>query len=175
MTIKLTGEEIKEKINVEKYNALVYQNNEPYRQLVERNWDQWQWIVAEAPWLSNWERSPYWNQRGLTPQGFIATEVKVTRKKKEVLVGAVAHVIYSDLVWGATVDQWFKPGQGILSDKRAYHQMLNKIMKEQKLKMFPRESNTRWDNKFYRGTGIQIPIEYGEMDDWLEQLWTQVL
>ena len=32
-----------------------------------------------------------------------------------------------------------------------------------------------WDDKIYRGCGLLVPCEFGELDRWLEPLWQEAL
>ena len=53
--------------------------------------------------------------------------------------------------------------------------MQQKIMDHQKLKVLPVNRKATWDDKIYRGTGMLIPLEYGDFDRWLEGLWLKVI
>lgn len=187
-TFKLTGREIQEDINVEKYEALVYQDTnlgQNLRDLVEEEWPSWQKIVAEAPWLKYWQYSDAFDQPGLTPFGFEATTVlsMPIKTKKEPMcladIGAIAQTIYSDAVWGFAIDKWLQYpwGKNPAEKKRNVSptRMQAKIMEHQKLKTLPVNRKDTWDEKIYRGTGMLVPIEYGDFDRWLEQLWLKAL
>ena len=189
----LTGTPCQEGINLEKYETLVYQTNErgqALRVLVEKEWTSWQRIVAEAPWLKNWQNADEFDQRGLTPYGFEATTMlslpisvkdPITGKltKAQVDVSGIAQTIYSDATWGFAIDHWLQYPWGIEEGKRKGSTsptlMQQKIMDHQKLKVLPVNRKATWDDKIYRGTGMLIPLEYGDFDRWLEGLWLKVI
>ena len=163
LTFGLTGREFQDSFNTEKYVALAYQQprGKLLQQLVELNWVEWCDQVAHAPWKAYWKRSTYWKQRCTTPADLVCAEGSC---------GNVPLVIFSSAVWGFGVDHW------LMKTGRAARAPLYEIMRLQQIKD-PRIVTHRthlWDDKLYRGCGIQLPAEYGDLDRWLEPLWQQV-
>lgn len=159
----ITGREFQESFNVEKYIALAYQQprGKELQKLVEERWGDWCEIVAKAPWRTYWKRSKYWNQCGVTP------------RDKQCSVSSCGNVpltIYSCAVWGFGVEEWLK-----LTGRKS-RTPVYEILKLQEVKD-PRTILGRkymWDEELYRGCGMQMPAEFGDLDRWLEPLWQQV-
>lgn len=158
----ITGKEFQESFNTEKYTALAYQQprGKLLQQMVEEHWNDWCEIVAKAPWKTYWKRSKYWNQRCVNPSDKLCSISSC---------GNVPLTVYSCAVWGFGVEEWLKR-QG-----RAARTPVYEILKLQGVKD-PRTILNRknmWDEKLFRGCGMQMPAEFGDLDRWLEPLWQQ--
>ena len=159
----ITGREFQETFNVEKYIALAYQQpkGKILQQMVEEHWDDWCQIVSQALWKTYWKRSKYWNQQCVTPSD---------KPHNAVSCGNVPLTIYSCAVWGFGVEEWLK-----MTGRKA-RAPVYEILKLQEVRD-PRTILNRknmWDEKLFRGCGMQLPAEFGDLDRWLEPLWQQV-
>ena len=159
LTFGLTGREFQDSFNTEKYVALACQQPRGIilRQLVEQQWVEWCDMVAQAPWKAYLKRSKYLKQQCTTPSNELCSEGSC---------GNVPLMIFSSAVWGFGFEKWLKE-----SRKPMY-----KILELQGVKD-PKTIQNRthlWDDKLYRGCGLQLPPEYGALDRWLESLWQQV-
>ena len=158
----ITGREFQESFDTEKYVAIAFQQprGKLLQQMVEERWDDWCYIVAKAPWKTYWKRSKYWNQRCMTPSDNTCSVISC---------GNVPLTVYSCAVWGFGVEEWLKK-QG-----RAARTPVYEILKLQGVRD-PRTIMNRthmWDEKLFRGCGMQMPAEFGDLDRWLEPLWQQ--
>lgn len=163
LTFGLTGREFQNSFNTEKYVALACQQPRGVllRQLVEQQWVEWCDLVAQAPWKAYWKRSKYWKQQCVTPSNAPCVEGSC---------GTVPLVIFSSAVWGFGFEGWLK------KPSRVVNAPLHEVLKLQGVKD-PKAIQNRthlWDDKLYRGCGMQLPPEYGDLDRWLEPLWQQV-
>lgn len=163
LTFGLTGREFQEIFNVEKYTAMAYQQPRglALQDLVEERWDDWCDTVTRAPWRTYWKRSAYWKQQCRTPRDQLATISGC---------GSVPLVIFSRAVWGFGIEEWLK------MRGRAARKPLYEILHLQGVRD-PRIITQRThmlDDKLYRGCGLQLPAEFGDLDRWLEPLWQQV-
>ena len=163
LTFGLTGKEFQNSFNVEKYVALACQ--QPRGKLlleqVELHWVGWCDVVAQAPWKAYWKRSIYWKQQCTTPSDLLCPEGSC---------GNVPLMIFSSAVWGFGFEGWLKKAG------RAANAPLHEVLKLQGVKD-PKQIQHRtylWDDKLYRGCGLQLPPEYGDLDRWLEPLWQKV-
>ena len=163
MTFRLTGREFQDSLDIEKYVALACQ--QPRGRLlldqVELNWVEWCDLVVHAPWKTYWRRSKYWKQQCTTPSNEPCVEGSC---------GNVPLVIFSSAVWGFGFDGWL-PKSG-----RSANAPLHEVLRLQGVKD-PKTIQHRthlWDDKLYRGCGLQLPPEYGDLDRWLEPLWHKV-
>lgn len=159
----ITGKEFQESFNTEKYTALAYQQprGKLLQELVELHWDDWCRIVAKAPWKTYWRKSKYWKQQNVTPADMLCCVDGC---------GNVPLTVYSCAVWVFGVEEWLKK-QG-----RAARSPVYEVLKLQGVKD-PRTIMNRthmWDEKLFRGCGMQLPAEFGDLDRWLEPLWQQV-
>ena len=178
MEFKLSGREIQESINEDKYLSLAYSNTRglALADLVEERWASWVAKVETAPWLRNWVRSPLRDQVATTPRGQIC----------ENACSGIALAIYINTVWGIGIDNWLRgPAQALLSanttalgsasGKAKVNEPMVCILKLQNVRC-PNQARTyMWDEVLYRGCGTHLPIEVGELDRWLEPLWLEVL
>ena len=156
----LTGREFQNSFNVEKYTALAYQQPRGIllRQLVEQEWVEWCDRVAQAPWKAYWKRCRLWKQQCTTPSDQPCSEGSC---------GNVPLAIYTSAVWGFGIEGW------LMKQGRAANAPLYEILRLQEVAN-PRTVQHRthlWDDKLYRGCGLQIPAEFGDLDRWLEGLW----
>ena len=79
----------------------------------------------------------------------------------------IASAIYSNAVWGYGLSDWLRGEAAV--DKTALHT----IYKLQNLTRPNPLRNYTWDDKIYRGCGVLVPCEFGELDRWLEPLWLE--
>ena len=169
----------------QKYHALLYWTKEPgptFRRLVERDWNSWQHEVAEAPWLRNWRKSDLYDKPGLTPGGFPAKTVYgfLQDNRISVEVGAIAQTVYSDVVWGFVAEKWLQFPWGVepssLTNKKGSMRptkMQLRIMELQKLEVGASGATIEFDQQIQQQLGILIPVEFGDLDRWLEKVWLQ--
>lgn len=158
----ITGREFQETFNVEKYTALAYQQPRGalLQQLIEEHWDDWCSIVAKAPWKTYWKKSKYWKQQCVTPSDMLCLVDGC---------GTIPLTVYSAAVWGFGIEEWLK-----MTGRKA-RSPVYEILKLQGVKD-PRTIMNRknmWDEKLFRGCGMQLPAEFGDLDRWLETLWQQ--
>lgn len=156
----LKGHETQETFNVEKYRALVGGNPQglTLQVLVEEHWSEWVEHVARAPWLRNWQKS------GLYTPGPNARYDKLAR------------VIYVEAVWGFGYIDWLTGEHATLKNKKGHgptNAAARTIFSLQKLKTPGAYRTYLWDDRIYRGCGMLIPCEFGELDRWLEGLWLE--
>ena len=156
----LTGREFQETFNTEKYVALAYQQHRGkiLQELVELNWDEWCYIVAESPWKTYWKKSKYWKQQNVTPSDLLCTVGGC---------GSVPLTVYSCAVWGFGVEEWLKK-QGRAARAPIYEILKLQGVKDSRVVL---QRSHMWDDKLLRGCGIQLPAEFGYLDRWLEPLW----
>ena len=175
----LTGHETQDSFNLTKYKELAYRSPRGVRlsALVEDKWLAWVQIVDAAPWLSNWKKSRLLDSEtpGATPLG---ARVEPGHQAR------IAQCLYSEAVWGYGMFGWLEPGkhgsgagwgQALGTDSRVRsNSALRSICRLQNIK---RPNETRkyvFDDCIYRGTGLMIPCEFGDLDRWLEPLWFEV-
>lgn len=182
----LTGRETQDSIEAEKYIALAYSSPRgvALAELVETRWHEWVEKVATAPWLRNWQRSLLRGSVATTPRGVICEKVAKTPDLST--WSGVALAIYVNTVWGIGLEQWLKgPAQslgvaektrlGPQSGMARVNEPMVCILQLQNVRC-PNQARTyMWDEVLYRGCGIHLPIEVGELDRWLEPLWLEVL
>lgn len=157
----LTGREFQDHFNVEKYTALACQQPRGLKlqQLVEEHWSEWCTIVDEACWLRYWKHSNEIQQPCVTPSD---KHVSVSR------CGNVPLAVYSCAVWGFGLDGWMSDGS-----KKGTKAMYA-IGALQKVKIPCTGRTVEIDDKLYRGCGLMLPPEFGDLDRWLEPMWRQV-
>lgn len=169
---KLTGNEFQEVFNIDKYVALAYMQPKGVllQEQVEQHWKSWCEVVAEAPWLRYWKRSSYARESCVTPNDQLCLVSGC---------GSVPLIIFTTAVWGFGIDGWLEsPGMAFRPLSKACKVQVNtpllEILKLQGMRM-PNASRTyMWDDKLYRGCGISLPLEFGELDRWLQPLWEKV-
>lgn len=178
----LNGRETQTKFNLDKYKELAYRSPRGtlLSELVEDKWLDWVRFVDEAPWLPNWKKSPLLaaNQDvdalGVTPFG---AEVEPGHQ------ACIAQHLYSEAVWGYGMFGWLDPGKhgsgsswGALgTDSRVRsNSALRAIWRLQGLKYPSTTRRFMFDDCIYRGTGLMVPSEFGDLDRWLEPLWFEI-
>ena len=163
LTFGLTGREFQESFNLEKYIALAYQQpkGKLLQQMVEERWLDWVDTVANAPWRTYWKKSKYWKQPGYTPGNMHYDDARC---------GNVPLTIYSSAVWGFGIDGWLKK-PGVSPQAPVYDVLLLQNVKDPRI---VRNRTHMWDDKLYRGCGLQLPAEFGYLDRWLEPMWQEV-
>lgn len=159
----ITGKEFQTSFNTEKYTALAYQQprGKLLQELVELHWDDWCYIVAEASWKTYWKKSKYWKQQNVTPQDMLCCIGSC---------GSIPLTVYSCAVWGFGVEEWLKK-QGRAARAPMYEILKLQGVKDPKVVL---NRTHMWDEKLFRGCGMQLPAEFGDLDRWLEPLWKQV-
>lgn len=199
----LNGREIQDTFNLTKYKELAYRSPRGTRlsALVEERWSNWLQIVDEAPWLSSWRRSPHLvrsvdgvpastSSSATTPAPSAPAPAPVhsTRKNApattpfgaQVEPGHQAYIalyIYVAAVWGYGILGWLsdptKRQGDISADTRNSH-ALKSLYELQGVKR-PNVARTYLiDDSIYRGTGLIVPCEFGDLDRWLEPMWFEV-
>lgn len=182
----LTGREFQEKFDDLKYKNIAA-GSEPGQKLfnlANDRWTEWLQFVEEAPWLRNWRKSPLW----LPVEG---TAGKASCPRGEMVDGTwqhhrIATYIFTNAVWGYGMLKWLTGDAAALGERtharRAYIARYNKpmtsLLEVQGVKPYSLSAENRtyfWDDKIYRGCGVMIPYEYGDLDRWLEPMWQEVL
>lgn len=175
----LSGRETQDSFNRKKYQALAYHNplGVKLSELVEEAWLDWVQIVDEAPWLSNWKKSPYlMHKPGTLKAALDCKEPATTPLGALVEPGHQAHIalkIYTEAVWGYGVFGWLSAdtkATGEISTNPA----LRSLYDLQGVRC-PNAARTHLiDNPIYRGTGLIVPCEFGDLDRWLEPMWFEL-
>lgn len=159
----ITGNEFQDNFNTDKYVALACQQpkGRELQELVELRWEEWCRIVAKAPWRSYWRKSVYGNQQCVTPADNICLEQGC---------GNIPLAVLGCAVWGFGFEGWLKK-QG-----REARTPITEILKLQGVKnsCVVRNRTHMFDEKLYKGCGLQLPAEFGDLDRWLEPMWQQV-
>ena len=159
----MTGREFQDHFDIEKYVALACQQPRGLllQQMVEEHWSDWCRVVAKAPWLRYWKRSDAIKEQCVTPADLLCLEYGC---------GNVPLAIYSAAVWGFGLEGWLKPS------KSTVHDAVKELSKLQNINTPASHRNRTfmWDDKLYRGCGLMIPPELGDLDRWLEPMWRQV-
>lgn len=175
----LNGREIQDTFNLTKYKELAYRSPRGSRlsALVEERWLNWVQTVDEAPWLSNWRRSPHL-VRSVDDTSHHAPAT--TPFGAQVEPGHQAYIAlytYIAAVWGYGILGWLsdpKQYRGDLSvDARTSH-ALKSLYELQGVKRPNLARTYLVDDAIYRGTGLIVPCEFGDLDRWLEPMWFEV-
>lgn len=170
----ITGREFQEVFDVDKYIALAYLQPKGalLQEQVEEHWEEWCRIVAEAPWLKYWKRSKFISEPCVSP-----ADVHVP----VIGCGIVPLTIFSAAVWGFGIDGWlrvpdrvFKPLSRDTAGRGPVNPALTEILRLQGAKSTKTVRKYMWDDRLYRGCGIQLPPEFGELDRWLQPVWERV-
>lgn len=196
----LNGREIQDTFNLTKYKELAYRSPRGTRlsALVEERWSTWLQIVDEAPWLSSWRRSPHLMRsvdKAFAPttapgaSGPTATQTPdatrphapaTTPFGAQVEPGHQAYIalyIYIAAVWGYGILGWLsdptKRQGDISADARNSH-ALKSLYELQGVKRPNLARTYLVDDSIYRGTGLVVPCEFGDLDRWLEPMWFEV-
>ena len=164
LTFGLTGREFQDSFNTEKYIALAYQQPRgvALQKLVVANWAEWCSLVAKAPWRTYWKKSRYYRQQCVDTNGTLLPEIRC---------GNIPLAVYSTAVWGFGVEGWLRIP--VRRTRTPLYEIL-KLQGVQNTKSI-NSRNHMWDDKLYRGCGVLLPAELGELDRWLESLWQQVI
>lgn len=191
----LNGREIQDTFNLTKYKELAYRSPRGSRlsALVEERWSDWLQIVDEAPWLANWRRSPHLVRSvdgilASAPSAPTAASALNTDKHApattpfgaQVEPGHQAYIAlytYIAAVWGYGILGWLSdPKQcrgDISADARTSH-ALKSLYELQGVKKPNLARTYLVDDSIYRGTGLIVPCEFGDLDRWLEPMWFEV-
>lgn len=176
----LSGKEHQEAFTDEKYRALAGGSPAGYMLsiLVDKHWLEWLELVETAPWLRNWVRSPFYVKKSAVAQGVDGTDLP----SGETVDGAarfkqrkIASAIYAEAVWGYGMADWLR-GKHVHAGTDARtkaNTALRTIYNLQGLSCPNPTRNYTWDDKIYRGCGLLVPCEFGELDRWLEPLWVE--
>lgn len=181
----LTGRDEQNEFNLEKYKELACGSprGATLAQIVDERWIQWLRIVDDAPWLRNWNKSLLLADsrrsldshllKGSTPLGRVLVDGELGHQAR------IAYSIYAEAVWGYGVLGWLdhdsrgKLKQGAIgTDSRVKSSSaLRCIWKLQSVKCPSTTRKYMFDDAIYRGTGLLVPCEFGDLDRWLEPLW----
>lgn len=176
----LTGKEHQEAFTDEKYRALAGGSpaGKALQILVDEHWLEWLELVENAPWLRSWTRSPLYVKKSAVAQGVDGTDLP----SGEMVDGAarykqrkIASAIYAEAVWGYGMADWLR-GKHVHAGTDARtkaNTALRTIYNLQGLTCPNPSRNYTWDDKIYRGCGLLVPCEFGELDRWLEPLWVE--
>lgn len=139
-----------------KYIDLAYSNSAglALRAKVEERWQEWEDLVAQAPWIINWR---WWFWAG-------HNSAELARK------------IFFSGVWGFGWEKWHLLAEGLrgtpaqLTFKNPMSQAAQKAIAEihGKTRMGASPCYT-WDKQM-AAEGLYVPCEYAELDRWLESL-----
>lgn len=176
----LSGKEHQEAFTDEKYRALAGGSpaGKALQILVDEHWLEWLELVENAPWLRSWTRSPLYVKKSAVAQGVDGTDLP----SGEMVDGAarykqrkIASAIYAEAVWGYGMADWLR-GKHVHAGTDARtkaNTALRTIYNLQGLTCPNPSRNFTWDDKIYRGCGLLVPCEFGELDRWLEPLWVE--
>ena len=196
----LNGREIQDTFNLTKYKELAYRSPRGTRlsALVEERWSTWLQTVDEAPWLSNWRRSPHLvrsvdgdsaptSSSATTPTLNAPTAAQArTHAPATTPFGAqvepghqayIALYIYIAAVWGYGILGWLsdpKQRRGDISADARTNHALKSLYELQGVKRPNLARTYLVDDSIYRGTGLIVPCEFGDLDRWLEPMWFEV-
>lgn len=197
----LNGREVQDTFNLTKYKELAYRSPRGTRlsALVEERWSAWLQTVDEAPWLSSWRRSPHLVRpvdgvpasapsasapaatlSAQTPDAPRPHAPATTPFGAQVEPGHQAYIalyIYVAAVWGYGILGWLseptKRQGDISADARNSH-ALKSLYELQGVKRPNLARTYLVDDSIYRGTGLIVPCEFGDLDRWLEPMWFEV-
>ena len=176
----LSGKEHQEAFTDEKYRALAGGSpaGKALQILVDEHWLEWLELVENAPWLRSWTRSPLYVKKSAVAKGVDGTDLP----SGEMVDGAarykqrkIASAIYAEAVWGYGMADWLR-GKHVHAGTDARtkaNTALRTIYNLQGLTCPNPSRNFTWDDKIYRGCGLLVPCEFGELDRWLEPLWVE--
>lgn len=194
----LTGREFQEKFDDMKYKTIAA-GSEPGKalyNLANDRWTEWLQIVEEAPWLRNWRKSPLW-----TPLD--GTRGVASCPRGEIVEGSwqhhrIATYIFTNAIWGYGMLKWLTGNAAALGELKSYgsgggaggtsskgrakyaaryNRPMTSLLEMQGVKVSSMSASNRvyfWDDKIYRGCGVLVPYEYGDLDRWLEPMWQEV-
>ena len=176
----LSGKEHQEAFTDEKYRALAGGNpaGKALQILVDEHWFEWLELVENAPWLRSWTRSPLYVKKSETAQGVDGTDLpsgEMVDEAAHYKQRKIASAIYAVAVWGYGMADWLR-GKHIkagIDARTKANTALRTIYNLQGLTCPNPSRNFTWDDKIYRGCGLLVPCEFGELDRWLEPLWVE--
>lgn len=183
--MELTGKEHQNTFTDEKYRALAGGSpaGKALQLLVDEHWLDWLELVENAPWLRSWIRSPLYVKRNVRAHAKAALDVAGTDLPSgEKVDGAsqfaqrkIARAIYSEAVWGYGMSGWLRGKHVVMgtSANTRSNSALRAIYNLQSLACPNATRTYTWDDKIYRGCGLLVPCEFGELDRWLEPLWVE--
>ena len=136
-----------------------------------------------TPALRSWVRSPLYVKPNARAQAKAALDVAGTDLPSgEMVDGAsrfaqrkIASAIYAEAVWGYGMAGWLRGKHVVMGidAKTKANTALRTIYNLQCLTCPNPARNYTWDDKIYRGCGLLVPCEFGELDRWLEPLWVE--
>lgn len=196
----LNGREIQDTFNLTKYKELAYRSPRGTRlsALVEERWSNWLQTVDAAPWLSNWRRSPHLVRSvdGVSASTSSVSALTATPPTPapnsrnhapattpfgaQVEPGHQAYIalyIYIAAVWGYGILGWLsdpKQRKGDISADARTNHALKSLYELQGVKKPNLARTYLVDDSIYRGTGLIVPCEFGDLDRWLEPMWFEV-
>ena len=153
--------------NVVKYQALAYMVK-PYGpkmvDAVEEDWRTWLQIVSKAEWLKKWKHYRAVHSLSTTPKGEV-----LDLSPEDSRINSIAILIYSNAIWGFGIEEWLKNTTcARLGYVSAVDASIIKTRKEPSNKNF-------YDQQVLEKSNLLIPREYGDLDRWLEKLWTEII
>lgn len=144
----------------DKYVALAYGSPKGLKlqEMVENRWEQWLKIVEEASWLRNYHKvEDTKNSAPETPAGVpISNTIKYPHHH-------IASIIYATAVWGYGVENWATKQYSIVRDTLRKIRGLGPVE--------PVDNTCSWHAGVYKGCGLVIPVEFNDLDEWLEPIW----
>lgn len=179
----LSGREHQAKFTDEKYRALAggSPQGKTLQMLVDEHWLEWLEIVETAPWLRNWVRSSLYVKTN-SPAKVAAAQVaggsdlptgETIDASRTFVQHKIASAIYAEAVWGYGMAGWLR-GKKVIMGTDVNTRTNNALRTIYNLQGITCPSHSRkhlWDDRIYRGCGMLIPYEFGELDRWLEPLW----
>lgn len=168
----LTGREFQDSFNVEKYEAIAYMQHRGIEmlKLVVDNWIKWVDIVEDSRWLKSWKHSNYCKQSVWAPGEILILDYSSG--------GNVPLAIFSSAIWGFGVERWAPVATdtdgGQLRGRGKSNEPAKTILQLRGVTKPNSYQSSLWDDKLYRGCGMLLPVEYGELDRWLEPMWRYV-
>lgn len=176
----LTGREHQEKFSDEKYRALAggSPQGRALQALVDEHWVEWLKVVEDAPWLRNWNRSPLYARRHGRDAPTDCTDLPSGVEDQTLACFSqrkIARAIYAEAVWGYGMADWLRSKHArARPDARTRTNVALRTIHNLQNLTHPNPARTyTWDDKIYRGCGLLVPWEFGDLDRWLEPLWAE--
>lgn len=155
--------------DIQKYQALAFNSKQGLKlsDIVEERWLEWVDTVSKAPWLKNWHKSNFVRNKqdftgATTPQG---KPIDV----ENLSAALIAYTLYAEAVWGFGTSAW--KVDDLKTEALSHNKTLKTIWNLQNMKYGCASRKYTIDDSIYRGIGLTIPCEFGELDRWLEPLW----
>lgn len=147
--------------NIEKYKSLAGGNPRGIllRTMVDQEYVHWLEIVETAPWLRNWGRSSLYDCENAPRSHCCDPSGNLIKQGYRFQHYRIANAVYATTVWGFGMCNW--------TDTDAYGAMirLQGLSAPNKLRQY------MFDSRLRQTCGINMPLEVGELDKWLEPLW----